>query len=185
VEAIGCFLPPDTVSALKQELQALIRALDMFRQHDTICVWEAFAQVIKSLLGISSQRASISKLSAGNSDCALTARLAAQATSRRQRNSQLMAKTDPTLSASRSARDFDASLASAVLIALHMVAQDCRLAQSRQGELTRISSLVLDLCAATGTEDWYDYWMRIKPSPAPPQSATPSTCFLACCWTNR
>lgn len=50
-----------------------------------------------------------------------------------------------------------------ILLALHLVAQDCRLSQSKRSDLDLVASLVQELAAAVGRRDWLDYWLRLVP----------------------
>ncbi|KAL7423866.1 Anaphase-promoting complex subunit 1 [Cryptotrichosporon argae] len=49
------------------------------------------------------------------------------------------------------------------LLALHLVAQDCRLSSTRQRDLTRLAPLLVELASALGRNDWRDYWLRLVP----------------------
>lgn len=167
VEAIACLLPEPAVFALKRHLCSIIQASDAFHQRDVASTWEAFVQVIRSVLvippypcpaGISQER---------SSGCAITARLAARARSKRSGVVSSAQSTGPESRPLSRTPDFDSGSLTAILIALHLVAEDCRLSQSRQEDLKRISGLVLELCAASGEEDWYDYWMRLMPLSGP------------------
>jgi anaphase-promoting complex subunit 1 len=169
LEAIGCILPSQALFTLKQELLSSTQAPNIFRRRDIACIWEAFAQTVRTLLGMPAQRASGTPPLGGISNCAITARLALRASTKRQPD---VPPDDLTKNIARfpsPTPGFDSSSASAVLIALHMVGQDCRLAHNRQDDLARTSALILELCAAVGAKDWYDYWMRLTPSSAPKQ----------------
>ncbi|CAK9780760.1 hypothetical protein CC85DRAFT_277308 [Cutaneotrichosporon oleaginosum] len=84
--------------------------------------------------------------------------------------------TDPTLLrlARRLGRKYPATLArpsgglavctTEVLLALHLVAQDCRLASTTEPNLLQIAPVITQLAAAVGRPDWLDYWARLMPS---------------------
>lgn len=50
-----------------------------------------------------------------------------------------------------------------VLLALHLVAQDCRLASSTEADLLLITPVLAQIAAAIGRYDWFDYWARLAP----------------------
>jgi anaphase-promoting complex subunit 1 len=51
-----------------------------------------------------------------------------------------------------------------VLLALHLVAQDCRLASTTEPDLLLIAPIISQLASAVGRRDWLDYWARLMPS---------------------
>lgn len=51
-----------------------------------------------------------------------------------------------------------------VLLALHLVAQDCRLSSSVEADLLLIVPVLAQLAAALKRNDWLDYWTRLMPA---------------------
>ncbi|BEI82995.1 hypothetical protein CcaverHIS002_0308630 [Cutaneotrichosporon cavernicola] len=57
-----------------------------------------------------------------------------------------------------------AACAPEIILALHLVAQDCRLASTTEPDLLLIAPVLAQLTAAVGRRDWLDYWARLMPS---------------------
>lgn len=51
-----------------------------------------------------------------------------------------------------------------VLLLLHIVAQDCRLATSTESDLLALAPLLMRFASALGRTDWLDYWQRLVPA---------------------
>lgn len=51
-----------------------------------------------------------------------------------------------------------------VLLLLHIVAQDCRLAVTTESDLLSLAPLLMRFAAALGRTDWLDYWQRLVPA---------------------
>lgn len=51
-----------------------------------------------------------------------------------------------------------------VLLALHLVAQDCRLSSSTEADLLLIVPIIAQLAATLARHDWLDYWTRLVPA---------------------
>ena len=121
--------------------------------------WDLFVVTIKSILGVPARASAASSLlaSAQKSSDPTVAKLVARLGGLR---SDAPADTvTPALAAEEVAPDS----AAFALLALHLVAQDCRLSQSRRKELELVSQLVIDIAAAIGRRDWVDYWKRCMP----------------------
>lgn len=53
-----------------------------------------------------------------------------------------------------------------VLVALHLLAQDCRLSSTTESDLPLLAALIIPLAATIGRQDWVDYWTRLVPKVA-------------------
>lgn len=54
--------------------------------------------------------------------------------------------------------------AARVLMALHLIAQDCRLSSTTEAQLALVAPLILRLAAVLGKANWVDYWTRLMPT---------------------
>ena len=162
VNAASSVLPSNAVFALRKELYLSLKA-DTVSLRASQSPWKAFAQVVRSIFDIPSHPHSRRSSAQCSSECTITARLAERTASTPSGNLTSLPVTKSASSLRDRSPGFDALSLHAVLLALHMVGQDCRLAQSRHNDLKKVSSLLMELCAAAGEEDWYDYWMRIMP----------------------
>ncbi|GMK53601.1 hypothetical protein CspeluHIS016_0101870 [Cutaneotrichosporon spelunceum] len=73
-----------------------------------------------------------------------------------------LGRTTPAVAASQSVGP--AACTPVILLALHLVAQDCRLASTTEPDLLLIAPVLTQLAAAVERHDWVDYWARLMPS---------------------
>lgn len=142
-EAIAALLPADEVFELK-------RAIIVNASYS----WDDFCRTLSSLLGIpfSTIVPPSSALSAATCSKDGTARrLVARLQKRVERGP---VEANPILTS---------MAATSVLLALHLVGQDCRLSQKRRADLELVADVVKHISAATGRKDWLDYWQRLSP----------------------
>lgn len=78
------------------------------------------------------------------------------------RLSRRLGRESPAMAAPQSVSP--AACTPEVLLALHLVAQDCRLASTTEPDLLLIAPVLTQLAAAVGRRDWSDYWARLMPS---------------------
>jgi anaphase-promoting complex subunit 1 len=156
-EALSYILPAEAFFALKKKLLLRLQA------GTTETVWDSFSQSVRALLGFSATSPHLSPLDsltskAENTSDSTTRRLAARVRARRPTPST--GATD--VSASSTDVEFSET-AAPILLALHLVAQDCRLSMRSRGDLKKVVALILDIAGQIGRIDWWDYWMRLLP----------------------
>ncbi|WWD19052.1 hypothetical protein CI109_103510 [Kwoniella shandongensis] len=166
IEALSYVLPPQHFFHLKTEVLAAIQRLPSCQRSDGPVVWKAFANVVRGMLQIDvesppSEHLDVLLHDAQSSSDPIIRRLAARV--HRNRNATVggSAVTAAQLVFGETLRPSDAA---PVMLALHLVAQDCRLSATRRRELGGLVKLVSDIAATMGRVDWVDYWARLLPS---------------------
>jgi anaphase-promoting complex subunit 1 len=154
-EAMNDVLSPDALFVVKQELVRIPARRD-------VSPWQAFVKAIRRVLRLDSTSTSPSSfatlvLATKQSSNPILTRLAAK-----------VSRTGPTKTEAKSAADSQSGLESSdaerILLALHMVAQDCRCRSDRQDDLLLIGPLLSELSGSLGATNWWDYWQRLVPS---------------------
>lgn len=161
LEALSCVLPRDQIAVVLQ--QVVIGAVDAASPRDD--AWAAFARALAQVLGLSA--APLGRRTQSGRAYSITESLLRELSASKPTPSSPdagpeRASTAPCLAAS--------SLP-AVLLALHLVGQDCRVLQSAQRHLPDVADLLVRLAYKLGKLDWADYWLRLVPQQAAPQSS--------------
>ncbi|WVQ74951.1 hypothetical protein IAR50_004559 [Cryptococcus sp. DSM 104548] len=160
--ALSGSLPAEEFHRLKLEFLSNLQQLKQWEKHDEEHVWGVFVRVLKGLLGMDDEEAEQT-----GSIGVVQASLCSTDPIARRLASLLQAPTNPpsepasTHAAPRNT--FPPQRAVSILLAIHLVGQDQRLALSKQKDLERVAGLILRLAMHVGRQDWVDYWERIMP----------------------
>jgi anaphase-promoting complex subunit 1 len=172
-EALSYVLPAEAFFTMKTEL------LERMQAGPNEEPWRSFSGVLMELLGFpmpgSVRSTSEALLREGEmASDPITRRLAERVRQKagKRRADPLLA--EPTLS--KSAGQLS-KYAAPVLLALHLIAQDCRLSAKSRVDLKRVARLTLVISGRIGRHDWWDYWMRSLPSAAESQRPNPRMCY--------
>ncbi|ORY35597.1 hypothetical protein BCR39DRAFT_510961 [Naematelia encephala] len=148
-EALSFALPPDAFFTLKRELLLQIQSLPVAQRGDDL--WDVFSRTVRNMLGMPTAMAPAAALD----------RLSEEAAQHADPTIRRLARSSKPVRSLPNAYDVpDPS----ILLALHLVAQDCRLSSSRQPDLQRLVPLVVELASMVGKWEWADYWRRILPA---------------------
>ena len=165
LEALSCVLSPESFFIFKRELLVQINRMPAVQRRADHAIWDCFLVVVLGALGFpvpSLLRSPFDKLltQARTSSSCIARRLAEGV-----RSSHASINEDSPTMGSHMICDerLKSSEAASILIALHLLAQDCRLSSSWQIELTRLASLLVEISGRIGRMDWQDYWIRLIP----------------------
>ena len=153
-EAMACLLPRNEMDRLAAKLLPSLHGASATGERTA---WTVFVEVLLTELGVvSSERPDAKTIDTDP----ITAKLAKRVARKRG-----IASDKPTESQqTRPSKSTSPAAPANCLLALHLVGQDCRLAQSRVNDLDKIARLIVLLCDLIGTEDWRDYWVRLVPA---------------------
>lgn len=162
-EALSYVLTPEAFFSFKRELVAHLQNLSSLERGDDVAPWTVFQGVLFAMVDISlpaPQGNAYERLLEASQQSAdpVTRRLAARAQAKRWQ-----ASPQPTPPQALGAK-IDPTEIPGILLALHLVAQDCRLSSSRQKDLTAVATVLIELSGRMGRADWRDYWLRLVPS---------------------
>ena len=159
LEALSYVVSPAAFFILKRELLAQLQLLSTAKR-EAESAWRAFSRTTARLLGLESRRpaTTFDNLSHSALQCGdpITRRLAKAA------------GVGPVLETDEVNLLFGETIehkeVGGIILALHLVAQDCRLMLSRQSEVVDVANLLVELASAAGLRAWADYWLRLIPS---------------------
>jgi len=144
VEAISLNVAAQSFYLLKREL--MLHARSMTKRADPADIFRVFADVVSSMLGCSPSSPVAPTDAVGPILRRYTSRRRGQQDSAAMSCASALQATDTA----------------PVLLALHLVAQNCRLF-SHSRYLDSLAPLVLQLAHRLDKLDWVDHWMRIAP----------------------
>lgn len=156
LEALSYALSPEEYAELSETYLQELQARPAPERLDLGCQWETFAEVLCTKCGLAPATPTDSRskmLSAWTTQSDPILRLLAQ---RVQASSSRAPEPSSVIT--------PATCTPSALLALHFVAQDCRLSCTSEPELSLIAPVIARLAAAVGRMDWVDYWRRLMPS---------------------
>ena len=170
--ALGQSLPAADFFLFKRELLAQLNYLSLSQRRSRTAIWRVFSATVLGIFGLPhSTETHASKQSLPRNPATLsdpiTRRLAIAVRTRFP--SQDPKSSKPTWQPAFGEK-LEPSATGAVLLALHLVAQDCRLSSTRQEDLSMLATLLIELAGRMGRMDWQDYWIRVMPTSVGPDS---------------
>lgn len=170
-EALSYALSAAGFFIFERELLAQVNGLSGAEKANDDALWEVFLQLLLSMFGIpfpKKEHSPFETLSgeAERAEDPITRRLAKAVQDRHP----LRQKAASTESGLIWAESLSAPDAASILLALHLVAQDCRLSLTRQLDLSKLAPLLMQIASRIGTADWRDYWVRLMPTAYTPSS---------------
>ena len=171
LDALSWVLPADAFFVVKREVITAVQSRLGLHQDET--VWEVFVSTLSSVIGLEDSISASAQdnfvQSVETSSDPLIRRLVAKL------GSQISTSTSPKQpqAGQPPIERIDPSNMVVALLALHLVAQDYRLSSCGHIELVKLAKVLMDLSAAIGRWDWWDYWMRLMPTA---KSSTPVSC---------
>ncbi|WVQ99984.1 hypothetical protein IAU59_007127 [Kwoniella sp. CBS 9459] len=158
--ALSYLLPAADFFLLKRGVLLAIQQIPSSAKTCHRTVWATFSKVLRTMLHLDTATAPAIPLNqllldAHHSTSRLTRRLASKV---HYTPSQRQGDVDTAITQTLPLED-----AAAVMLALHLVAQDLRLSATRRNELGGIVRLASDISSRIGRIDWKDYWARLMP----------------------
>lgn len=155
MEALSYALSPLEYEELTEACIAKLQSIPHWKRLEPGELWRVFAEVLCVKCGLPSSpvpdmREDMLSSWATQSDPVLR-RLAL-----RVRSSRAQAGMQPPVNPAPSTPR--------ILLAMHLIAQDCRLACTTEADLSLLAPMILRLASAIGRADWVDYWRRLMPS---------------------
>ncbi|TYJ53105.1 hypothetical protein B9479_006286 [Cryptococcus floricola] len=145
----------------KIEFLSSLQQLKPWETNDEERVWGVFVRVLEGILGVDHDQVEqhgfggVMQAGLGSAD-PISRRLA----------SLLEISTGPLSKPSSThapRHTLPPQRAVSLLLAIHLVGQDQRLALSKQRDLERVAGLIIRLAIHVGRKDWVDYWERLVP----------------------
>lgn len=160
LEAASYALSPSSFFILKREL---LGRLCEAPAADSRGAWNIFSESVRLLLGFNRDRSSASAfgqlIAVAKTGRHLLARKLAAKCDRGQGSRIASGSTNQLLYGEK----LDPAEAPSLLLALHLVAQDCRCIADRQADIILLAPLLQELAGHLGLVNWWDYWERLVP----------------------
>lgn len=158
LEAASYAVSPTAFFVLKREV---LSRSGQRSSSDSTEMWRTFSETLRGLLDLPSSTTVSSDfdqlhLQAKSGRHSLARRLS------RKHDGEATRKQNPQHLAN--GEKLDPAEAPSILLALHLVAQDCRCLAERQSDLSLLGPIIQDLAADLGLANWWDYWQRLVPS---------------------
>lgn len=160
LESISYAIPPLSFFVLKRELLSRLETLESRCSESS---WGIFGDTIREMFGLQVQvhpATSFGRLVNNSQTSAdpIMRRLANASTGRRHSSETSYETRKAWCGEYLSTPDVVP-----ILLALHFVAQDCRLSSARSVDIDKIAGLIMDLASMAGRLDWWEYWKRLVP----------------------
>lgn len=164
-EVISYALSGEALFPFKRDLLVQINHLSAVQQGSESAVWTIFHNSVMRMLGFTTKpmyrKPFEALLGEAERGCdPITRRLASAIRQRRPHSDEAPHTEQPHPMSGLESHKLDAA---SVLLALHLVAQDCRLSATRQSGLSKLAHLLKEIAGRIGRLDWQDYWMRLMP----------------------
>ena len=161
MEAASYALPPPSFFILKRELLGRLR---IDSRTDSQSAWDIFSETVRVLLDLKQDKSPTT---------AFGQLLAGAKGGRHLLARKLATKCDrasPTAGGLTNQLLYGEKLepvdGPSLLLALHLVAQDCRCMSDRQADIVVLGPLLQELAGHLGLGNWWDYWGRLVPHTA-------------------